>query len=162
MERQIKIGEKLDGLYWVINIRIEDHEAHEGQLTTQLVPFRGTYKRVSITAEGYTSVSRREQGWDCHVAGCNHDLSGTPQVDRIMELARRWHLNDCTAGTPEQDKAVEEGLNGRRYDYGLACDILREKGLYEVTGPHGVKYSYGHKWLLDVVPEEVIEELKSL
>lgn len=76
------------------------------------------------------------------------------KVLRIIELWREWHLNDLHAGTKKQT----EYLNTVEYDgYSEACEKLKEAGLYEDNG-----YRYGHGWLFNPAPIEVVQELVEL
>ena len=89
----------------------------------------------------------------------------------LYDLWKRWHLNGLHAGTPEQEEAVAEWrAAGNRYDYTAACDMLKERGLYEVTftgktvGRIYVNepYRYGHAWVVEDLPESVVEEVMAL
>ncbi len=44
-----------------------------------------------------------------------------------------------------------------RYDYTKACDHLKAKGLYVDRG-----YTYGSAWLCEIMPDEIIAEIKAL
>lgn len=89
----------------------------------------------------------------------------------LYGLWKNWHLNSMHAGTPEQEAAVKEWeAAGNRYDYDKACAMLNEIGLYEIpfTGKTvGRKYKnelyqYGHGWVVNDLPESVIEEIEAL
>lgn len=76
---------------------------------------------------------------------------------------KRYHLNGMHAGTPTQEKAVAEWkATGNKYDYIAACEMLKEKGLYEVpfTGItigkryHGEMYKYSHGWVVQDIPAD--------
>ena len=164
LNREIESEGPIEGLWWVVSIEVRTRTAEEGRLTTDLTEYVGNYAELSVTVDGYRYEGSRSKRSDrgCVTSGAYHELKGEPRIDRIMELARRWHLNGLRSGTTEQQKAVKEALEGRRYDYGEACEALKERGLYEVSGPHGVKYRYGHKWLLEVLPEAVIDELRTI
>ena len=90
---------------------------------------------------------------------------------RLYKLWKHWHLNGLHAGTPEQEEAVAEWkAAGNRYDYTAACDMLEERGLYEVpfTGKTVGRiyvnelYRYGHGWVVRDLPESVINEVMAL
>lgn len=92
------------------------------------------------------------------------------------DLWSKYHLNDLHAGTPEQEKAIEEWKSqGNIYDYGKACDYLKSIGLYEVlvstidkdVNPQFIDceketYKYGHDWLKESIPDKDLERIKSL
>ena len=76
------------------------------------------------------------------------------------------------AGTPEQESAVAEWkAAGNRYDYTAACEMLKQRGLYEVPltanlvgtrKADGLPYKYGHGWVISEIPENDLAKIKSL
>lgn len=90
----------------------------------------------------------------------------------IFNLWKNFHLNGMNAGTKEQTAAVNAWLKetGERYDYTAACEYLKSIGMYEVpyTGKtvgreyHGEPYKYGHGWIVNDLPAEVLETLQKL
>jgi hypothetical protein len=84
------------------------------------------------------------------------------RVQRLCDLWDRWHLNDMRAGTPAQEAAIRTWRAAlpdprRDYDYGAACDYLKSLNLYDDQG-----YKYGHAWLFEPVPAEVLAELRAI
>lgn len=78
----------------------------------------------------------------------------------LLDIWKRWHLNDMRAGTPEQEQHLRENPVNAVYPqshYDLACESLAKAGL----NPHN-GYSYGSKWLREEVPAEVLEQLAKL
>jgi len=70
----------------------------------------------------------------------------------------RWHLNDLRAGTPIQETFIRIAIeDGWKYEYKEACAKLKDAGIYEIDG-----YKYGHSWLTEEVPQDVIDFLKGL
>lgn len=71
------------------------------------------------------------------------------------ELAKRWHLNDLNAGTDSQKESLD-----RRFDslpnYEKFKAFLAEDGLLTDRG-----YTYGSQWLLEVLPDDVVETVLS-
>lgn len=83
-------------------------------------------------------------------------------LNRFLEIWERWHLNDMQAGTPAQMEAVREGREaGLCKDYDATCEYLKARGLYEVEH-EGKPYKYGHAWLTEPVPQDVLDFLASL
>lgn len=99
-----------------------------------------------------------------------------PRVQRLAEIWRAYHLNELTAGTPEQERAAAEYREGKLYpdtDYTHICEYLKTIGLYEVpadglqalgglpddvtNGTRG--YRYGERWLYSPIPAEIVAEL---
>lgn len=96
----------------------------------------------------------------------NRDL-----FDLLHDLWKKYHLNGMHAGTPEQEAAIHEWeAAGNRYDYKAACKMLKERGLYEVkfTGKtvgrmyHHEPYKYGHGWVVNDLPGDVLLKVEHL
>jgi len=85
-------------------------------------------------------------------------LIRTPKMRRIHAIWQAYHLNDTRAGTKTQT-AYLDGLKaaGWKYDYSAACEQLKSIGLYEDKG-----YKYGHGWLYQPIPQDVIDEINEL
>lgn len=82
----------------------------------------------------------------------------TPEFKRIRQIWEQYHLNDMKAGTKLQCQAIELWeRRGNKYDYTAACEHLKVIGLYEDEG-----YKYGHQWLFEPIPAEIITEIKKL
>lgn len=75
--------------------------------------------------------------------------------NEIYRLWKLYHLNDLHAGTPTQERLLDDYFKkiGERYSYDKACDYLKGVGLYEVIMEDGSKFKYGHKWLYEPIPE---------
>lgn len=90
-------------------------------------------------------------------------------VEQLYRYWKRWHLNDLTAGTPEQEKAVRKS---KLTEYTDICNHLKALGLYEVPVEsaqpyckHELQediYKYGHAWLKEKVPSKVTSWLFKL
>lgn len=78
-----------------------------------------------------------------------------------QDILTLWkeHLNDMHAGTREQEQCIHENLP--EFDYTKACDLLKEKGLYEVI-VNGKPYKYGHGWLYYKLSDTAISLLRKL
>lgn len=95
----------------------------------------------------------------------------TPEFKEIYKLWKRYHLNGMHAGTPEQEAAIKEWeAEGNRYEYTAVCDMLKARGLYEVnftgltTGRryNNEPYKYGHGWIIEELPGEVITRVEHI
>ena len=91
--------------------------------------------------------------------------------NRIFTYWKQYHLNGMHAGTPEQEEAVKEWINaGNKYDYADACEMLKEKGLYEIpfTGKtigkeyNGEMCRYGSAWVVTDIPAPVLDGMREL
>lgn len=102
----------------------------------------------------------------------------TPLFKEIYGYWKKYHLNGMHAGTPEQEKALRDAeaagvdfsdesykkysWKSPREDRGAAysryekqCNYLKSVGLYEVDY-EGSPYKYGHSWLYQPIPEDVL------
>lgn len=90
----------------------------------------------------------------------------------IYKLWKEYHLNGMHAGTPEQEKAVQDWKQktGKQYDYTEICEYLKEIGLYEVnfTGLtvgrryENEPYKYGHGWIIQELPGDVLVRIEHI
>jgi hypothetical protein len=94
----------------------------------------------------------------------NYAKGWTPsKVRRFLDIWDRWHLNDMQAGTPEQTEFVKAYCKEhKRANYDEICSALKTAGLYEVIRADGTLYKYGHAWLFESVPTDVLQFLDSL
>ena len=99
------------------------------------------------------------------------ELSDSETWDTIYRLWEKYHLNGMHAGTPEQEKAVNEWLSlGHKYDYTAACDMLKDCGLYEIPfygitigkRYNGEMYKYGHGWVVHEIPADDLKKIEEL
>ena len=101
-----------------------------------------------------------------------NQLKNVELWDELYGYWKKYHLNGMKAGTPEQEAAIKEWRESghNRYDYNEICEMLKEKGLYEVefTGmtvgrmyDHEL-YKYGHGWVVEALPTEVEDRLREL
>lgn len=105
------------------------------------------------------------------IAQYRNQLKDKERFDEIYDLWKHYHLNGLHAGTPEQEAAVKEWKNaGNKYDYNAVCDMLKACGLYEVnyTGIsvgrmyNHEPYKYGQAWLVQTLPDDVIQRINRL
>lgn len=105
------------------------------------------------------------------IAKYKKQLSNPDLFITLYDLWNKYHLNGMHAGTPEQEKAIEEWkAAGNKYDYEAACEMLKERGLYEVnyTGLsvsrryENEPYKYGHAWLVQEIPGDVLLKIERL
>ena len=134
---------------------------------------------------------------DCYCGGQCLDIIAkyikTPLFKEIFNIWNLYHLNGMHAGTPEQEKAIEEAeKNGldfsdtsyKKYDFKLSeeerktaksrydkiCDYLKSVNLYEVNFNgltvgrkyNDEPYKYGHDWIIQELPKEIIERITEI
>lgn len=95
-----------------------------------------------------------------------------PVFHEVYDFWKKYHLNGMNAGTPEQEAAVAEWeAAGNRYDYDAACEMLKQRGLYEVPlrndligtrKADGQPYRYGHGWVIAPIPADDLAKIKAL
>lgn len=105
------------------------------------------------------------------IAEHRNELKDKETFNIIYSMWQKYHLNSMHAGTPEQEKAINEWeKQGNRYDYDEVCDMLKDLGLYEVnfTGATIGKYynnefyKYGSGWVIEEIPEEDLLKIEHL
>lgn len=88
--------------------------------------------------------------------------------DRLYRWWKLYHLNDLTAGTPEQEAAVKAWkAQGNEFDYNAVTAYLKEIGLWEIpfTGilnrkrVENVPYKYGHGWITEEIPQKEVVDM---
>lgn len=105
------------------------------------------------------------------IAEYRHQLDNVELFDTLLDLWKNYHLNGMHAGTPEQEQAIEEWkAEGNKYDYTAACEMLKARGLFEVfyTGLSvgrrydNEPYKYGHGWLVQELPGDVLHKVEHM
>lgn len=95
----------------------------------------------------------------------------TPLFKELYKYWKLYHLNGAHAGTPEQEKAIEEWKQaGNKYDYKTVCEYLKSINLYEVnyTGLsvgrryENEPYRYGCGWLIQELPSDVYNRIMEI
>lgn len=98
-------------------------------------------------------------------------IKNNPVFTELYDYWKRYHLNGMHAGTPEQEAAIEAWkAAGNRYEYKAVCEELKRLGLYTVnyTGLsvgrryNDEPYTYGHAWLIEEIPGNVLIRLEHL
>ena len=83
----------------------------------------------------------------------------------LIQMWKKYHLNDLHAGTPEQEKCLDEhreeieALEPGYGHYHACCVVLGNYGLYEVD-LDGKPYKYGHAWLYRPIPDEDLTKIR--
>ena len=160
-QKKLNIGKTADGINVTIEVELKLKEKTDpNKRTTNLEPVPAHYPSLSISGEGNNGHAFWGQVQDTIRAELNTmDLEiDREKLLRILEIWDSLHLNDVTAVTERQEEAIKKHYekNKRRYRYEDACEVLKRANLYEDRG-----YKYGHSWLLRVLPEKVIKEVRS-
>ena len=118
----------------------------------------------SMQGERWEVTSERQRGRErdtTHAGQCCDTIAAwfpdDKKAARMVEVWKRWHLNDIRAGSPKQEIFIA-GLKANpefHYQYEKVCELLRVAGLYNDAG-----YVYGSAWVVEELPEPIIEEIK--
>ena len=80
--------------------------------------------------------------------------SGNHLFRRIYKYWKKYHLNDLQAGTQQQTEILKKCESK---DYDDRCEFLKKNDLYVDRG-----YTYGTKWLTQIIPDAIVSEIKKL
>ena len=129
----------------------------------QILPtlsFFGEIRALSFQGEENVDIC----GWQCSqdilMFFASHPQEMTKENAELLDLLklwRRWHLNDLRAGTKVQTDALSAWEGYSEADYKASCNYLESIGLLEERG-----YKYGHAWLFERVPNEVLNQLTDI
>jgi hypothetical protein len=106
------------------------------------------------------------QDWDYEGGGQCLDTiakmySKNKEVQLIVELWRKYHLNDMNAGSPKQTEYLASLGEYKSYEW--ACEELKKVGLlYDKEFSPDKPYKYGSAWLYREIPKEDLETIKSI
>jgi len=106
---------------------------------------------------------------DCVSVGQNLEeiaqlFPGNRKVQRMVDIWRRWHLNDMKAGSPAQEQYLRENpIDPAAYaypksHYDVACAVLAAAGLNPDPADG---YRYGSAWRTETIPADVAAEIRS-
>ena len=128
-----------------------------GKLTTNLESLGdGDFAVVSFTGQTWRKQSDERRFSGASAGQCNDDMRANwghlPAVAEILDSWDQWHLNDMKAGTQLQSEAL--AATGSKGDFTESLRVLDAAGLKVDRG-----YSYGSKWLHEVVPAEELERI---
>jgi hypothetical protein len=136
--------------YKKMYVELEIHQEAETRTkkTTELKPITA-YKTLSICGNGGQNIEETAD-----ISKYTELFISKDDLKAIIEIWEKWHLNDMKAGTVKQQAFIDEWIKTNRYNYTAACEALKAAGLYIDND-----YQYGHEWLVDPLPEDVITEI---
>ena len=79
------------------------------------------------------------------------------KVAKLRAIWARWHLNYRRAGTPAQEQYLREHSVYGGDTYSAACAALAAAGLNPDNG-----YRYGHAWIREELPQDVIDYIAEI
>ena len=129
------------GTRYFVTFEVET-EKRKWKLTTNLQPIE-EYHTFSFVG------SYKDWGWQCYdeilEASLTEPLVVQKLIKELVDLWKIYHLNDLKAGCSVQNSAINAWKKqGNKYEYGAACEYLKEFGLYEYLG-----YKYWHSRLVE-------------
>ena len=165
-------------------VEIEVRLEHKGGNQTFTIDPKTKEKKPAGTTPEYVELSICCTIWNTRRTDCvcggqcldtiaeyRNQLSDPELFDTIYSLWQNYHLNGMHAGTPEQEAAIAEWqAAGNRYEYTAVCEMLKQRGLYEVnyTGLsvgrryNNEPYKYGHAWLIQQLPGDVLLKVEHM
>jgi len=89
------------------------------------------------------------------------DYPDNKEVQTIVKLWKKHHLNDMNAGTPRQTKHLKSLGEYKSYEW--ACEELDKVNMLvdKEFSPNN-PYKYGSAWLYREIPDKDIKEIKSI
>lgn len=134
-------------MYVELEIKTENKE----RMTIDFEPIN-SFNTLSICGNGGQNINEIAD-----IKGYTKLFISEDDLNAIVEIWNRWHLNDMKAGSRKQQSFIDEWKKTNKYSYDKACKALKEAGLYEDNG-----YKYGHSWLVELIPDEVIIEITTI
>lgn len=151
----------------ILEVELKNNNGH-GKITTALTPAPIEYKTLSISG----SIGN-------HSGGQIHDSINPSDFDELymdrdelIHLLAIWktcHLNDACAGSLKQMELInfwrDQIKTTSGWDYNEACTMLKQHDLLidNETNPElKTGYKYGTLWLINILPDDVIEFISNL
>jgi len=166
MKKQLLIG-KIGNDKVILDIEIKDKPITSGAITMALTPVTGsTYKTLSISG----SIGNHSYGQiydSINPSDFDELYMNREQFIHLLAIWKVCHLNDLNAGTLLQTEYINHWTDqmGNRYDYTKACAMLKQHHLlidHETNPELTVGYSYGSLWLVNPLPDDVIQFISNL
>ena len=89
------------------------------------------------------------------------DYPNNKEVQLIVKLWRKYHLNDMNAGSPKQTEYL--ATLGEYQSYEWACEELKKVDLlYDKEFSPDQPYRYGSAWLYRDIPKKDLETIKKI
>ena len=114
--------------------------------------------KIVFSASGDVSSKDIECGGQCldEIKEILKDSNKT--FNLIHKMWKKYHLNDMHAGTPKQEKFLEDNnVNNWANDYTGVCGFLKDHNLYIDDG-----YAFGSGWLYEEIPPKDLSLIKKL
>jgi hypothetical protein len=158
--KEIYVGRDADNLKVYIEVKLEkttletypDHK--DTPLTKETVTHDQVVNYITLTISGFAHKTVRSD-WEYggqiieQIRNLAHPCIPQDKLDQIVTIWQRWHLNNIKAACIHQT------------DFGNvdSTDWQTKANVETVKCPKG--YRYGSKWLLEPLPQSVIDTIKS-
>lgn len=119
--------------------------------------------RFSMCAEHWLPSKRDiQQGGQC-VDTIAAWFPDDAKAQRMVEVWKRWHLNDMRAGSQAQEDWLRaHPLDPKSYAYPKSHYIVAGAALAAAgLNPDADGYKYGHAWKTEPLPPEIVAEIES-
>ena len=134
-----------------IKVEIRKKECRTQNRTIDLQPIT-EYTELSVTFD----IVNDSCG--CGVSKLLDYFPDNEPLRNLCKLADKWHLNGMRGGCREQiDHLDRIDRAGWEHSFDGACSMLEMQGLRECNG-----YEYGSDWLVEDLPQDVEDEIRSL
>jgi len=151
-----------------------------------------SFRELSIVASTWERPGAGRGRWlEASAGQCTGEIrkrfGRRPDVARLCEIWDRWHLNGMNAASRAQAEALRDmsaavypenhydkackwlEARGLLHDLSLLTPVeqsrwrmLRSEGIPKPAGLHDRVYQYGHAWLVEPLPAEIVAELEAL
>lgn len=146
MSAEILFGRTDDGQTVTLEIRLEERTIAPSTRSVEHGPVSPAAPRLSISALIYGPRCREPWAAGQCIEGAAAVTSGpwsAADRARLLEIWRRWHLNDMRAACAHMDLPAETSYEARRH---ITCPL---------TG-----YRYGSAWLAEELPADVLADVR--
>lgn len=169
MKKELLIG-KIGNDKVILQIQLEDKSITQGSaITTALTPItEPTYKQLSIT--GSIGNNHCGQIYDSiNPSDFDELYMDRDQLIKLIAIWKTCHLNDMCAGSLKQMELInfwrDQIKTTSGWDYDQVCAMLEQHGLLidnETNPDLNVGYHYGSRWLVNLLPQSVIDFIENL
>lgn len=148
------IGRTSDRGRMFVTAELREEQARPGKRDTEHRPVEGSYLVLSISGDWIPYRSSTVQSCGQNIS----DLADTIPEGRwsldnaaaLLQVWRHWHLNDMQAGCSAMPRFIPNryGPDGDNWDERPECPVR--------------DYRWGQAWLLERLPDTVVDLVKSL
>lgn len=168
MKKELLIG-KIGNDKVILEVELKDKKASSpSAITTALTPVKSIYKTLSICG----SIGNHAGGQiydSINPSDFNELYMDQEQLIHLLAIWKTCHLNDMNAGSLLQMEYVnfwrDQVKSFKGWDYDQARTMLKQHHLlidHETNPQLTVGYHYGSLWLINLLPQSVIDFIQNL